>query len=88
MFKEDLRGTKEIEITLRSSTRSKYRDMLDQVIVYFERNPNDRAVRISKDVVADADKLAKSLREWLHKDEDLIITRRKRVVYIIKGDRI
>ena len=52
-------------LTKPSNGRSKYRDIIEDVKAHFDENPDIRIVQISNTYGADADTLAKKIRDWL-----------------------
>jgi len=70
-------------ITTRS--RSKYRAIILQVLDYFEQNPNIDIAKLSCEFGADADKIAKKIRDWLKDDEDITIKKMGKIVYFMRN---
>lgn len=68
-----------------TSSRSKYRAIILQVLDYFEQNPGIDIAKLSCEFGADADKVAKKVRDWLKSDEDITIKKMGKIVYFMRN---
>lgn len=77
-------GVDELKFVTQGTNVSKYRSIISDAIQYFEDNPNKRVVQISCKMASEADRISKKLKEWLTDEEGLIVTRRGKIVYILR----
>lgn len=66
--------------------RSKYRVIINSMFEYFENNPTIRITKIECEYGADADNLAKKIKLWLKKDEELYVVKKDNIVYFLRDD--
>lgn len=68
------------------NARSKYRVIIMSIFQFFEDNPNERIARIECEYGADADNLAKKVKLWLKKTEELYVVKKDNIVYFLRDN--
>jgi len=82
----DIRLQEATEVSIiTTESRSKYRTIILQVLEYFEQNPDIDIAKLSCEFGADADKIAKKIRDWLRDDEDITIKKMGKTVYFMRN---
>lgn len=66
-------------------SRSRYRDLVLNVLEHFVSNPDKRVVKLTFEFGADATNAAKQCNRWLKDEEGLIITMKGKSVYFLRS---
>ena len=74
-----------IEPSIFTKSRSKYRAIIEQVLDYFENNPDIHIAKLTYELGADADKVSKKIRDWLKADEGIIVKKKGNIVYFMRN---